>query len=296
NVVCAKKSCNKTISSSEPTIHCWLCENVIHAKCAGFTASVSDAISSRSGIHYCCENCRAVQGEMRSFMRNTKNGFKELITGFRKINDQLCALDTQFSGLQLLTDYPKRKKFAVSDPPQPAQPTLMQPLISLATPRARTEKNSSEFLRENEQLSDMSLQVMPQVLVNETPIRVTQKGIPQSEPPAPTNAAVLIPEAKKPLQVIPPSKHIFVFRLAPDTSVIDVSACIKAKTKADIKVEDITKFKYNYTRRTSSFKIRVPALMFKTICSPSFSPENIFVQNHQPSTAKLKNLKPVEVK
>ncbi|KAH8326853.1 hypothetical protein KR074_003878, partial [Drosophila pseudoananassae] len=281
-LVCAIKSCNKTISSSQPAIHCWLCENVVHAKCAGFTASVSDAISRRSGIHYCCENCRAVQGEMRSFMRQTKNGFKELITGFRKINDQLCALDTQFSGLQLLNESPKRKKSAVSDPPQPAQPTLMQPLISLATPRARTEKNSSEFLRDNEQLSDMSamasLQVMPQVLGNETPIRFTQKGIPQSGPPAPTDAAVLVPATPKPLQVIPPSKHIFVSRLAPDTSEIDISAYIKAKTKADIKVEDIQKFKYSYTRRTSSFKIRVPALMFKTICSPSFWPENLFFQ------------------
>ncbi|KAH8269652.1 hypothetical protein KR026_008331, partial [Drosophila bipectinata] len=218
--------------------HCWLCENVVHAKCAGFTASILDAISRRSGIHYCCENCRAVQGEMRSFMRQTKNGFKELITGFRKINDQLCALDTQFNGLHLLNESPKRKKSAVSDPPQPAQLRII----------------------------------------------VIQKGIPQSGPPAPTDAAVFVPATPKPLQVIPPSKHIFVSRIAPDTSESDISAYIKAKTKADIKVEDIAIFKYNYIRRTSSIKIRVPAPMFKTICSPSFWPENIFVQEHQPSS------------
>ena len=105
-LVCALKSCHKTISSSEPTIHCWLCENVLHAKCAGFTASVSDAISRRSGLHFCCDGCRAVQDEMRSFMRQTKSGFKELISGSRKINDQLCALDTQFSSLQLLNESP----------------------------------------------------------------------------------------------------------------------------------------------------------------------------------------------
>ncbi|KAH8344911.1 hypothetical protein KR067_010609, partial [Drosophila pandora] len=238
-LVCALKSCNKTISSSQPTIHCWLCENVLHAKCAGFTASVSDAISRRCGLHFCCDGCRAVQDEMRSFMRQTKSGFKELISDFRKINDQLCALDTQFSSLQLLNESPKHKKSAFSDVLgsnnlQPAQPTTMQPLISLATPRSGPEKNSASEL-----------------LVTAAPI---------------------------PLQVIPPSKHIFVSRLAPDTSEIDISAYIKAKTKADIKVVDITKFKYSYTRHTSSFKIRVPLHMFKTICSASFWPENIFVQ------------------
>ncbi|KAH8347590.1 hypothetical protein KR067_006778, partial [Drosophila pandora] len=240
-LVCTLKSCNKTISSSQPTIHCWLCENVLHAKCAGFTALVSDAISRRSGLHFCCDGCRAVQDEMRSFMRQTKSGYKKLISGFRKVNDQLCALDTHFSSLQLLNESPKRKKSAFSDVLesnnlQPAQPTTMQPLISLATPRAGPEKNSaSECLGINEQLSDMS-------------------------------------------SVIPPLKHIFVSRLAPDTSEIDISAYIKAKAKADIKVVDITKFKYSYTRHTSSFKIRVPLQMFKTICSASFWPENIFVQ------------------
>ncbi|KAH8349272.1 hypothetical protein KR067_012942, partial [Drosophila pandora] len=238
-LVCGLKSCNKTISSSQPTIHCWLCENVLHAKCAGFTASVSDAISRRSGLHFCCDGCRAVQDEMRSFMRQTKSGFKELVSGFRKINDQLCALDTQFSSLQLLNDI-------------------------------------------NEQFSDMSsvasLQVIPPDPIIETPLKVTEQGNQASGPPVRTDAAILVTAAPKPLQVIPPSKHIFVSRLAPDTSEIELSAYIKAKSKADIKVADITKFKYNYTRHTSSFKIRVPAQMFKTICSASFWPENIFVQ------------------
>ncbi|KAH8326846.1 hypothetical protein KR067_000858, partial [Drosophila pandora] len=286
-LVCALKSCNKTISSSQPTIHCWLCENVLHAKCAGFTASVSDAISRRSGLHFCCDGCRAVQDEMRSFMRHTKSGFKELISGFRKINDQLCALDTQFSSLQLLNESPKRKKSAFSDVLgsnnlQPAQPTNIQPLISLATPRAGPEKNSaSECLGINEQLSDMSsvasLLVVPDPII-QTPVTVSKQGNKPSGPPVRTDAAVLVTAAPKPLQVIPPSKHIFVSRLAPDTSEIDISAYIKAKAKADIKVVDITKFKYSYTRHTSSFKIRVPLQMFKTICSASFWPENIFVQ------------------
>ncbi|KAH8350626.1 hypothetical protein KR067_012661, partial [Drosophila pandora] len=218
-----------------------LCENVLHAKCAGFMASASDGISRRSGLHFCCDGCHAVKVEIRLFMRQTKSCFKEFISGFRKTNDQLCALDTQF--------------------------------------RAGPEKNSaSEYLGINEQLSDMSsvasLQVIPDPII-QTPVTVTKQGNKPSGPPVRTDAAVLVTAAPKPLQVIPPSKHIFDSRLAPDTPEIDISAYIKAKAKADIKV---TKFKYSYTRHTLSFKIRVPLQMFKTICSASFWPKSIFVQ------------------
>ncbi|KAH8334811.1 hypothetical protein KR067_004336, partial [Drosophila pandora] len=251
NIVCSLKSYNKPISSSQASIYCWLCESVSHAKCAGLTASVSDAISRRVGLHYCCSGCRAVQDEMRSFMRQTKSGFKDLIVGFRKINNQLSALD---------------------------------PLISLATPRAGTvnEKSAPEFTVAEHNLSALSsmasLQVIPRNTLELTPIAFTRNGNPLPGPPERTDAAVLPTVAPKPLQVIPPVRQIFVSRLAPDTSEIDISAYIKAKTKAVIRVEDIRKFKYSYSRRMSSFMIRVPVPMFVMLCSPGFWPEDIFVQ------------------
>ncbi|KAH8318625.1 hypothetical protein KR067_001287, partial [Drosophila pandora] len=290
NVVCSLKLCNKPISASQASIYCWLCESVSHAKCAGLTASVSDAISRRVGLHYCCSGCRAVQDEMRSFMRLTKSGFKDLIVGFRKINDQLSALDVQFNSLQLLNESPKRKKSATREVAAPViaeqldPPAIMQPLISLATPRAGTvnEKLAPEFTVAEQNLSALSsmasLQVIPRNTLELTPIASTRNGNPPPGPPERTDAAVLPTVAPKPLQVIPPVRQIFVSRLAPDTSEIDISAYIKAKTKAVIRVEDIRKFKYSYSRRMSSFMIRVPVPMFVTICSPGFWPEDIFVQ------------------
>ncbi|KAH8315798.1 hypothetical protein KR067_005192, partial [Drosophila pandora] len=246
NVFCSLKSCNKPISASQASIYCWLCESVSHAKCAGLTASVSDAISRRVGLHYCCSGCRAVQDEMRSFMRQTKSGFKDLIVGFRKINDQLSALDVQFNSLQLLNE-------------SPPEFTVAEQNLSALSPMA-------------------SLQVIPRNTLELTPIASTRNGNPPPGPPERTDAAVLPTVAPKPLQVIPPVRQIFVSRLAPDTSEIDISAYIKAKTKAVIRVEDIRKFKYSYSRRMSSFMIRVPVPMFVTICSPGFWPEDIFVQ------------------
>ncbi|KAH8310178.1 hypothetical protein KR067_009356, partial [Drosophila pandora] len=241
-LVCALKSCNKTISSSQPTIHCWLCENVLHAKCAGFTASVSDAISRRSGLHFCCDGCRAVQDEMRSFMRQTKSGFKELISGFRKINDQLCALDTQFSSLQLLNESPKRKKSAFSDVLgsnnlQPAQPTTMQPLISLATPRAGPEKNSaSECLGLNEQLSS---------------------GLS--------------------LRAVVPRKAIFASRLMTDATVDDVRSLLLNHLKVAPSELAVFKFNFKHKHSISSFKIVIPESYFEKALDPSAWPEHSII-------------------
>ncbi|KAH8335024.1 hypothetical protein KR067_006944 [Drosophila pandora] len=251
-LVCALKSCNKTISSSQPTIHCWLCENVLHAKCAGFTASVSDAISRRSGLHFCCDGCRAVQDEMRSFMRQTKSGFKELISGFRKINDQLCALDTQFSSLQLLNESPKRKKSAFSDVLgsnnlQPAQPTTMHPLISLATPRAGLEKNSaSECLGINEQL----------------PL---------------TGVAPELKSSGLSLRAVAPRKAIFVSRLMPDATVDDVRSHLLKHLKVSPKDLAVFEFNFKHKRNISSFKIVIPESYFEKALDPSAWPEHSII-------------------
>lgn len=91
--------------------------------------------------------CRAVRDEMGSFMRQTKSEFKELIIGFRKINDQLSALDTQLNSLPLLNESPKQKKSVTREVTAPEiagqiDPTaIIKPLtVSLATPRGGTVK------------------------------------------------------------------------------------------------------------------------------------------------------------
>jgi len=54
---------------------------------------------------------------MKSFMRQTKSGLKELINSFgvargsfRRADELLSALFSQLNGLRLLDEFPKRKK------------------------------------------------------------------------------------------------------------------------------------------------------------------------------------------
>ncbi|KAH8285940.1 hypothetical protein KR018_006580, partial [Drosophila ironensis] len=221
--------------ANQPSVLCWLCNNLAHAKCAGFNAAVSDALArSGSGLHYCCENCRGVQNEMRSFMRQTKTEFKEVLGLFKKADAAFQALNTRFNNLQLLNESPKRKKLSSCLP--------------------QTENQFPHHL--------------PQLKKSPIPKGTRASGLPVSN-----EISGHTPAIPKSLKVIPPSKHIFVSRLAPDTSEIDILAYIQAKVKADINREDVVKFKYSYTRHTSSFKIRVPLMDFDNICSANFWPE-----------------------
>ncbi|KAH8272182.1 hypothetical protein KR018_008779, partial [Drosophila ironensis] len=289
-LVCSIKKCKKGISANQPSVLCWLCNNLAHAKCAGFNA-VSDALArSGSGLHYCCENCRGVQNEMRSFMRQTKTEFKEVLGLFKKADAAFQALNTRFNNLQLLNESPKRKKPSSCLPQTENQLPLNLPQLNIlktplpySTPLATTPVTTKHsdpdciIVEECKQRSDdvptVSSMVIPKKKKSPTPKGTRTSGLPVSNeisghPPA-------IPKS---LKVIPPSKHIFVSRLAPDTSEIDILAYIQAKVKADIKREDVVKFKYSYTRHTSSFKIRVPLMDFDNICSANFWPEHIFVQ------------------
>ncbi|KAH8283714.1 hypothetical protein KR044_002849, partial [Drosophila immigrans] len=239
-IVCCLKSCQKQITASQPSMACWLCDNVVHVKCVGYSGLVADAIAKRTGLNWCCESCREVECEMRMFMRQTRVGFTNLIGGFHKLNDQFSALNSHI---------PIR---------EPAPPTLVNAEVvsevSTVVTRSRGKPNP------NKKISSA-----PPPTVGSPTLLGSKDNIPNITPLAP-----------KPLVGVPPMKQIFVSRLAPDLTSDDVKAFIIAKIKnANPKVE---KFKFAYDRQIASFKINVPPSLFETICSPSFWPEHLVVK------------------
>lgn len=98
------------MTAAQARISCLLCNNVVHAKCVGFTRPTVDAVAKRSGLRHCQDMCRAVENEICSFMRQTKIGFRELLGSFRILSDHFSALDSSFNNLKLLNESPKRKK------------------------------------------------------------------------------------------------------------------------------------------------------------------------------------------
>lgn len=308
-IVCCLKSCQKQITASQPSMACWLCDNVVHVKCVGYSGLVADAIAKRTGLNWCCESCREVECEMRMFMRQTRVGFTNLIGGFHKLNDQFSALNSQFNSLKLMAESPKRKKSTSCDLqlskflplPSTDPPTtpLVPQLISFATPVATTAAESIP-IREPAPPTLVNAEVVSEVSTVVTRSRGKpnpNKKISSAPPPtvgSPTllgskdNIPNITPLAPKPLVGVPPMKQIFVSRLAPDLTSDDVKAFIIAKIKnANPKVE---KFKFAYDRQIASFKINVPPSLFETICSPSFWPEHLVVKEFK---AKVKNRTPI---
>jgi len=129
NVVCFYKNCCQVIKPEQPKMISWICDRMVHTKCAGFYGRTSDDLAKGKNLNYCCDACLVVANEMKSFMRQTKGGLKELINcfgiardSFRRADDLLSALNSQSNGLKLLDESPKRKKAAGGRLPKAPQP------------------------------------------------------------------------------------------------------------------------------------------------------------------------------
>jgi len=113
---------------------CWLCDRMVHTKCVGFNGRTSDDLAKGKNLNYCCDPCLVVANEMKSFMGQTKGDLKELINSFvvardsfRRADDLLSVLNSQFNGLKLLEESPKREKAAGGRLPKANAP---QPLVN----------------------------------------------------------------------------------------------------------------------------------------------------------------------
>jgi len=91
----------------------------------------------------------------------------------------------------------------------------------------------------------------------------------------------------KTVTCVPQRKLIFVSRLSPDLSSLDITAYICNKVQIDdLKVE---RFNFPYAREVSSFKIGVPCAHFATMCSANFCPAGIFVKEYEAKKKKIRS-------
>jgi len=104
-------------NQSWPKLTCWLSEKMGRTKFAGYTGWTSVVLTKRHHVLYCCDPCLEVAHEIISFMRQTKGGLKGVInsfgiatSSFRRADEFLSVLDSQFNSLKLLDESPRRKK------------------------------------------------------------------------------------------------------------------------------------------------------------------------------------------
>lgn len=55
-VVCSKNNCIVATNAvdSHDYILCWLCDNAVHVKCAGYTGRIKESIAKAGGLKYGC--------------------------------------------------------------------------------------------------------------------------------------------------------------------------------------------------------------------------------------------------
>ncbi|XP_067635321.1 uncharacterized protein [Eurosta solidaginis] len=111
---CVKKCTNqKKISRGDTYVCCWLCDNMAHVICAGFShigGRVVDLISSKIGLNWTCHDCRSVENDMRAFMRQTQKEFNNIFIEFRDLNERFKTMEAHFKKLKVISESPKRKK------------------------------------------------------------------------------------------------------------------------------------------------------------------------------------------
>jgi len=79
-----------------------------HTKCARYTVRTSDDLAKGHNLLYFCDPCLEFAHEMRSFMRQSKSCLRGVINSFgvardsfRRADELLSALNSQFNGLKL---------------------------------------------------------------------------------------------------------------------------------------------------------------------------------------------------
>jgi len=70
------------ITSRQPIVSCWLCENIAHAKCADFGHGAAQMPKSNANLDWTCPTCLHIKIDIRAFMRQTELEFQALRAGF----------------------------------------------------------------------------------------------------------------------------------------------------------------------------------------------------------------------
>lgn len=280
-------------------VSCWLCDSLMHIKCAGITGRDHDKINAAvkkgsGGIKWSCPVCIEKQLDFSRMYNYVKNQFAKLRTMTKSLSSEF---DTS---MELLGQYEfKTPTKPCSDPqsaPKPDGPPLLvfsplpsSPCIPVEpSPSIQSEKTTliSGGNRSSAERTKISLiPPIPNVCIEASDgSSIPYCPIIASPPTAPN----IIVNTNTPLfSVVAPRKQIFISRLSADTSCESISAYIATKSTASVAIQ---KFNFSTPREIASFKLTVPSDSFSLLCDPSFWPPHMVVHEFRP---KKRNIIPV---
>ncbi|XP_041449634.1 uncharacterized protein LOC121404365 [Drosophila obscura] len=318
-LICSAKKCEfgGTING-DSYLSCWLCDNYAHIKCAGggHFGRLNDLISKRMGLTWSCLACREIEAEMRTFMRQTRNGFQDVRKQFNALNEKFLTLESQFLGLKLLSESPRRKILnnnLLLVLPSGTPASHLQPMDSFSTPSGQPSpmdvhppSEDPAFLTPNNivvaskihtpvnlTLDSVASDGIPNSnqlpVANDLPVSVTLNGdgsaaSSSSSAPALRLLGVAPPTrfSGVPLSAVVPRKAIFVSRLIPEDTPDDVKLHLSSYLQSPPDNFIITKFNFTHKRNISSFKILLPDSLVSKALEPAAWPEHTIMHEFLP--------------
>lgn len=287
---CILKNCSIK-NDDERMISCWLCHGLCHFKCSGLSTLVAESLSKDNGLHWCCTACRKIGVSFYRFFQGTITHFKEIQNEAGKLAERISTYGKLFEDFKSLDN--------LKSPPQSSPKRRKSSRINKET----NEMHSVAPVNCAASLLSKSGTVSPkpgpvvvkppdfpcsssQIITGET-LPVVQnynKKEQQKINPATVNQNKEndgnISNTHRGLRVIPPSKHIFISRLASDTTAEEIDYYIKSKINMSYGIT-VHKFTYSQQRSITSFKISVPFDIFSQVVDPSFWPLHVLVREYE---------------
>ena len=292
---CCNKSCSfKQLADSTHLqyVSCWLCENIMHAKCAGLSGRECDKINSapkkhEGGLRWACPVCFGMQFDFTRMYNSVRVKFLKLNKAAKLLAsdfDSSSELLSQFnfgSTSNHCTDVPSVSISSELRSPNtnPQIPSLdVSSTLSLSPSPSRFSNRSST--------PSLDASAPPATDLNTvagTAEIASGRRRRSSRTLAPSATVINIipptPPIPPTLSVVAPRRQVFVSRLSSDTTCETVASYIASKSSANVSV---TKFNFSVPREISSFKISVPNDVFPTICDSNFWPPHMIVHEFKP--------------
>ncbi|KAH8321763.1 hypothetical protein KR067_000464, partial [Drosophila pandora] len=262
-------------------LSCWLCNNCSHIQFAsgGYNGRISDLITKNIGLTWSCIACREIESEMRTFMKQTRNGFLDVRKQFSAHNEQFLTVENQFLGLKLLSESPRKKipnhnPMAVTLLSTPASHAIYSD--TFLTPNTSSPTVVPvEVIHSPSHLMESSRSLGPPIVLEPPSLENLQVPVAPS-PRALTGVAPVLRSSGLSLRAVAPRKALFVSRLMPDATVDDP---LKPSCPLKLDPNELAVFKFNFKhkRSISSFKIVIPESYFEKAVDPSAWPEHSII-------------------
>ena len=309
--VCASQNCQVRSNIILPFVCCYLCDNIYHAKCAGFSNAantanaISDALkSSELSLYWLCKNCKNPKNNIFLAMTKINTTFKEMEVKLQACNLVIMKFNAAFKDCKFMQDdnvstdsqnavspqsvnmdfnsfistSPLSSSFSKNN--SVTMPPLATPIQSSSAKKTHLSSNSTtpNLLRSSANPKPSSLNQKASICENSAASNAPQITIGEADKSISDSSSTLL-YSSLPLTVVPQPKSIFVSRFGSSTTENEVLSYIKSKKNQKYESLDIKVFKLkNKTERNfSSFKISPPMEVYVDIVEPQFWPEGMIV-------------------